>query len=514
MSAAPALPGVVTDMSPPPPASGAPPGAPPGAQPFGSALEHEMARTAQAEGQKRSPGEDSRERGHARPPHVRREDEAVTGLAVPSAATAVQATSTGDAPSPAEGEAAAPIAPDSGTAAAVAVPAPATAVQAQAPSVASAQAEVLATNPAPAESPEAAADQQAAASPEPTNGPAAPQGEESAVPVAQVPAERQSAREPSSQSRPGGDAGLDVMAKSHGEPARGAGEALPAKDDAPAAEGSPSSALAPRERAGEATPSAAPQQGRETEIGVQAQGARTAAPADGTSSGQSEGDERRPEKHAASVAGRATTIAGRAKGASTSVASARSSAAEPASPGLPASGSAATGTQDGAAVSAPAAPSAPAAAANAPQLTVRAQLGEMIDAIQTTIELASRRGATQARIALQPEELGEIRIHLSQSADGIVARLTAATPAAAQALAAGRGELHQSLSSLGATLLQLDIGTFEGRDRTRQEAAGEAAGGRAAAPAEEDDSIAPAEGASPVVAPSRGATGALVDVLA
>jgi flagellar hook-length control protein FliK len=139
----------------------------------------------------------------------------------------------------------------------------------------------------------------------------------------------------------------------------------------------------------------------------------------------------------------------------------------------------------------------------------------MIESIHATIELAARRGATQARIALQPEELGEIRIHLSQSADGIVARLTAATPAAAQALAAGRGELHQSLSTLGATLLQLDIGTFEGREGRRQEIAGEGSPNRTAgAPTEEEESIAPPGGAERAAASQGAAAGALVDVLA
>ncbi len=164
---------------------------------------------------------------------------------------------------------------------------------------------------------------------------------------------------------------------------------------------------------------------------------------------------------------------------------------------------------------APAVQAATAGAVNGQEVTARAQLGEMIDAIHATIELAARRGASQARIALQPEELGDIRIHLSQSAEGIVARLTAATPAAAQALAAGRGELHQSLSSLGATLLRLDIGMFEGREGRRQEIAGGGSSGRAqGAPTEEDESIAAVEGVTPAAAASGSAQGVLVDVLA
>jgi flagellar hook-length control protein FliK len=84
---------------------------------------------------------------------------------------------------------------------------------------------------------------------------------------------------------------------------------------------------------------------------------------------------------------------------------------------------------------------------------------DIIDAIRATIEVAARQGLTQARIALQPAELGEIRIHLTQTADGLLARVTADTPAAAQILAGARAELHHSLSSAGVSLLRLDIGS-------------------------------------------------------
>jgi len=83
---------------------------------------------------------------------------------------------------------------------------------------------------------------------------------------------------------------------------------------------------------------------------------------------------------------------------------------------------------------------------------------ELIESINATIQISVRQGATQARIALHPEELGQINIRLSQTSQGLLARVSAETPAAAQALAAGRAELHQSLSSLGVSLLRLDIG--------------------------------------------------------
>ena len=242
---------------------------------------------------------------------------------------------------------------------------------------------------------------------------------------------------------------------------------------------------------------------------MQQQAPQPAGASEDPSSEQAGGEERRPGERPAPAVGRA---AAHDRTAAASASSARTTALETPNPG--AGGTAPAGPQDGVGAPAPSLQAAPAGVANGPQPIVRAELSEMIDAIHATIELASRRGASQARIALQPEELGDIRIHLSQSAEGIVARLTAATPAAAQALAAGRGELHQSLSSLGATLLQLDIGMFEGREGRRHVLAGEASSSHAAGrPTEEDESIAAAEGATPAPAPS-GAAGALVDVLA
>ncbi|HEY5288086.1 MAG TPA: flagellar hook-length control protein FliK [Solirubrobacteraceae bacterium] len=87
------------------------------------------------------------------------------------------------------------------------------------------------------------------------------------------------------------------------------------------------------------------------------------------------------------------------------------------------------------------------------------QMQETIDSIGATIELAARQGIVKARIELQPEELGHISIRLSQTNEGLRARVTAETPAGAQALNQGRSELRQSLDSLGLSLLQLDIGS-------------------------------------------------------
>jgi type III secretion system needle length determinant len=144
---------------------------------------------------------------------------------------------------------------------------------------------------------------------------------------------------------------------------------------------------------------------------------------------------------------------------------------------------------------------------------------EMINAIRATIEIAARQGATQARIALQPQELGQINIRISQTSQGLLARVSAETPAAAQALADGRSELRQSLSSLGLPLLRLDISSYgQSQARERQERfTGEAgsAGASSASTSPEDrdgvDALSELEGAA---VPGALAAGALVDVLA
>ena len=148
--------------------------------------------------------------------------------------------------------------------------------------------------------------------------------------------------------------------------------------------------------------------------------------------------------------------------------------------------------------------------------------------MHATIELASRQGLSQARIALSPAELGEIRIHLSQGAQGLIARVTADTPAAAQALAEGHAELRQSLHSLGLTALHMDTSAFDHAGMGQREGRAQepftfnASPGSQQQPGgggeEERDG---ADAADPADAPSDPATltpgpshGTLVDVLA
>ena len=164
-----------------------------------------------------------------------------------------------------------------------------------------------------------------------------------------------------------------------------------------------------------------------------------------------------------------------------------------------------------------AATSSPSELAPAPGPGVPMQ--EMIDSIRATIEIAARQGIAQARIALEPEDLGHISIRLSQTSAGLLARVSADTAAAAQALTGARGELHQSLSSLGVSLLRLDIGSSAGSDaRGREGRFGEGAGtSRSSAdPSGLQEGEGAEAGGAPVGAgaPAGLHSGGLVDVLA
>jgi len=113
-----------------------------------------------------------------------------------------------------------------------------------------------------------------------------------------------------------------------------------------------------------------------------------------------------------------------------------------------------------------------APSAGAPTLAYGVDLHEAIETVHATIELAARQGISQARITLEPAELGEIRIHLTQTTDGLLARVTADSSAAAQALAAGHAELRASLSSIGLSLARLHIGHSEQPTTSAQQWAG------------------------------------------
>ena len=141
-------------------------------------------------------------------------------------------------------------------------------------------------------------------------------------------------------------------------------------------------------------------------------------------------------------------------------------------------------------------------------------LGDVVDTVQLTVATAARQGFSAARISLSPAELGGVRIELTETSDGLTARVIADHPAAAQVLAQSAGELRSTLSSLGITLAHLDIGTSADH-------AGAGTGDSAASRRErnargddgDDDDLAPGAEA-PTDTTLQLANGVLIDVLA
>ena len=150
----------------------------------------------------------------------------------------------------------------------------------------------------------------------------------------------------------------------------------------------------------------------------------------------------------------------RCRGAATAARLTRASGAQ----GQPVSTTAPVGAQQQAQ---PASASAPSDTAS----TVRYGVGleRAIETVRTTVEMAARQGVSQARIQLSPPTLGGIRISLSQTSDGLVARVVAEHGAAAQTLQQGSGELRRSLESAGLPLLRLDIESSDQRGAGAQD---------------------------------------------
>lgn len=143
-------------------------------------------------------------------------------------------------------------------------------------------------------------------------------------------------------------------------------------------------------------------------------------------------------------------------------------------------------------------------------------LARAAETVEHVLRLASNRGVTHARIALTPESLGSIDVHLRHTADGVVAKVVAHSAESVQQLQQAATDLRQQLEGQGVNLLSLDIGhsaADEGSaaragagfgDEDRGNSRGRADGGDAAA----------ADAETIVNSTLRLPNGVLVDVLA
>jgi flagellar hook-length control protein FliK len=167
---------------------------------------------------------------------------------------------------------------------------------------------------------------------------------------------------------------------------------------------------------------------------------------------------------------------------------------------------------------APVAPTAPAAAPAAAERPAPAlptatatpvPLARAAEAVEHVLRVvAARGGVTHARIALHPDSLGSVDVHIRSTAEGLVARVVAHTAEAVQTLQSAANDLRQSLEEQGLNLMSLDIG--QPGERRAGDRDHEAAGHGA----DSDQSSAAGETENAAGQTLRLPTGVLVDVLA
>jgi len=139
-----------------------------------------------------------------------------------------------------------------------------------------------------------------------------------------------------------------------------------------------------------------------------------------------------------------------------SVASVLRAVAPPVAPGADAGVAAAAGATTPAPTTTAAATSAAPAA---PVASSTVSLQQAVETVRLTIGASAQRGVTRARIALRPEELGGVEVHLRHTAEGLSARVVAEAPEAARLLSQAAGELRRTLEQQGLNLVRIEVGT-------------------------------------------------------
>lgn len=91
------------------------------------------------------------------------------------------------------------------------------------------------------------------------------------------------------------------------------------------------------------------------------------------------------------------------------------------------------------------------------ELRLHSRLHELGSVTRLVVRMAAREEATQARITLEPGDLGQVRISLKYHAGGISAEVVADSVEAAQALQQTVGDLKRSLEAQGVVVHGLDV---------------------------------------------------------
>ncbi len=513
----------------PPSRGGAPPGAPPERAPLEGAFQAELARTASAEGQQ--------QRAAAKRSCARADDQAGTRANQTGATSGPQEASVGHAPRGSERRRAerqqtssSPAGADAGSAAAATMPDPGAGAGAKdtgALTATAAGAELslpeasalAATTAEPVEAPPARSLTAATANADPA--PATPSTADAGALAepgrtgADVSAETES----SSSELPTPAAGSSVLPSSPGHAPSITGEASLRPDD-PRAQVAELTSQPPAGAGAGASPASGSQ-----EPGGPPRPHLPLARADSTPGSPPAAARANAEQDAASASApvnaqrtaKSPTVRAESSLKIADDAGGTESAMPATAPGadLGSPAGAAAASVDGGSAASP---------ASGPPAGYGVGLEQAIENMHVTIELAAREGLSQARIALEPEELGEIRIHLTQTAAGLITRVTAESPAAAQALAAGHAELRQALTSMGLSLARLHIGhhgqasadgSRHDSERSRQGTADElrSAAGTPSEDAGTEDQGSRVSADGQVLQAASPTAGALIDVL-
>jgi flagellar hook-length control protein FliK len=141
------------------------------------------------------------------------------------------------------------------------------------------------------------------------------------------------------------------------------------------------------------------------------------------------------------------------------------------------------------------------------------RLHQAVETVQAVIRMAQSNGVTRARVALHPEQLGGLEIHLRSTPDGIVAKVVADAAQAANVLRHAGEELRRSLESQGLNLVSFDVGTAGGQgERSSSSGQGESGTNGRNPFGSVDDTEAPADTTQETTV--RLPNGVLIDVLA
>jgi flagellar hook-length control protein FliK len=138
----------------------------------------------------------------------------------------------------------------------------------------------------------------------------------------------------------------------------------------------------------------------------------------------------------------------------------------------------------------------------------------MVDTVRTTIENGARQGISQARIALSPASLGGLQIHLTQTSDGLVARIVAEHSDAARTLQQGSDDLRRSLQAGGVTLVGLDIESSDERGAASSDPRANPDESGSRQPGGADQDVESADGPTDSHLLTTAPAGSLVNVLA